>query len=86
VTNFIRYHFIQKATIVPDGKKEGGFITLLQNSRGDNTIVTITNQSNYLQIKDMTGQSVNVILSKSNNLSNRSVIHQIDGFLKFQLN
>lgn len=86
VTNFIRYHFIQKATIVPDGKKEGGFITLLQNSRGDNTIVTITNQSNYLQIRDMTGSTANVILLKSNNLSNNAVIHQIDGFLKFQLN
>ncbi len=82
VTNFIRYHIIQKAIVVPDGKKDGGFTTLFQNERGETAQVTVTNQPNNMQVRDMTGASVNVIVSKSNNLSNNAVIHQIDGFLK----
>ncbi|PWG78997.1 fasciclin domain-containing protein [Pararcticibacter amylolyticus] len=85
VNAFIRYHIIQKATVVPDGKKEGGFTTLLQNGNGDATLVTVTNHLNSMQIKDMTGATVNVVLPSSNNLSNNAVIHLLDGFLKFNV-
>jgi uncharacterized surface protein with fasciclin (FAS1) repeats len=87
VANFIRYHIIQKATVVPDGKKAGGFLTLLQKNNGDPTSVAVTNTGlNNMQIKDMLGGTANVIPASSNNLSNRTVIHLLDTFLKFNVN
>ncbi|WP_345952817.1 fasciclin domain-containing protein [Mucilaginibacter sp. PAMB04168] len=87
VANFIRYHIIQKATIVPDGKKDGGYLTLLQRSNGDPTSVTVTNVGvNNMQVKDMLGGSASVVPASSNNLSNRTVIHLLNTFLKFNAN
>lgn len=87
VANFIRYHVIQKATVVPDGKKDGGYLTLLQKTNGDPTSVTVTNVGiNNMQVKDMLGNSANVVAASSNNLSNRTVIHLLDTFLKFRTN
>ena len=87
VANFIRYHIIQKATVVPDGKKDGGYLTLLQTSNGGATSVTVTNVGlNNMQVKDMLGSSANVVPASSNNLSNRTVIHLLDSFLKFNAN
>ena len=87
VANFIRYHIIQKATVVPDGKKAGGFLTLLQKTNGDPTSVAVTNTGiNNMQVKDMLGNTANVIPAQSNNLSNRTVIHLLDTFLKFSTN
>jgi hypothetical protein len=39
-----------------------------------------------MQIKDMLGGTANVIPASSNNLSNRTVIHLLDTFLKFNVN
>jgi len=87
VANFIRYHIIQKATVVPDGKKAGGFLTLLLKNNGDPTSVAVTNTGlNNMQVKDMLGSTANVIPAQSNNLSNRTVIHLLDTFLKFNVN
>ncbi|MDT3402129.1 fasciclin domain-containing protein [Mucilaginibacter terrae] len=87
VANFIRYHIIQKATVVPDGKKAGGFLTLLQTANGTTTAVNVTNTGvNNMQVRDMLGNTVNVVAASSNNLSNRTVIHLLDNFLKFNAN
>lgn len=83
VAKFIQYHILNKNTVVPDGKKDGAFATLLQNSAGDPTYVTVINQVNIMQLRDAFNKSVNVILAKSNNLSNRAVIHSIDNYLKY---
>ena len=84
VANFIRYHIIQKATIVTDGLKDGGYTTLLQKANGDPTIVTVMNtQPNNMSVKDMLGNTANVVNGSSNNLSNRTVIHLLDSFLRY---
>ncbi|MEJ6980692.1 fasciclin domain-containing protein [Pedobacter sp. P351] len=86
VASFIRYHILQKETVVPDGKKEGGYLTLLQKDNGATTAFTITNSPGSMQVTDMKAGTVNVVVPSSNNLSNRAVIHLIDGFLKFDTN
>lgn len=87
VANFIKYHIIQKTTVVPDGKKEGGFLTLLQKENGDPTSLTVINNvPGNMQLKDMRSGIAHIIYQNSNNLSNRTVIHQIDTFLKFDAN
>ncbi|MFD2162135.1 fasciclin domain-containing protein [Paradesertivirga mongoliensis] len=83
VANFIRYHILQKETVVVDGKKEGGYPTLLQKENGAITAITIANTATSMQVTDMKAGTVNVLVPSSNNLSNRAVIHLINGFLKF---
>ena len=86
VANFIRYHIIQKETIATDGLKEGGYTTLLQQDNGNPTIVTVTNHApNNMQVTDMLHNTVNVINGSSNNLANRTLIHLVDSFLKFDV-
>ena len=83
VVRFIQYHIINKYTVVPDGKKDGAFATLLQNSNGDPTYLTVINQLNSMELRDAFNSSAKIIPAKSNNLSNRAVIHSIDNYLKY---
>lgn len=84
VTRFLSYHILNKYTVVPDGVKNGAFATLLTNSTGDPTYITIINQLNSMELRDAFNNSAMVVLLKSNNLSNRTVIHSIDKVLKYQ--
>ena len=45
--------------------------------------VTVLNQHGSMRITDMNSRQANLILAKSNNLSNRTVIHLIDNYLKY---
>lgn len=86
VTRFIQYHILNKNTVVPDGKKEGTFETLLKDANGDAVSVKIVSQAGALQITDAQHADPNASLvpAYSNVLSNRTVIHQIDHFLQYQ--
>ncbi|WP_205499775.1 fasciclin domain-containing protein [Rufibacter psychrotolerans] len=83
VADFIRYHIIDKATIAPDGKKEGGYLTLLLDQNGNPATVTVSNAPGSLRITDQKGNSSAIVTGSSNNLSNRAVIHLLNGFLEF---
>ena len=83
VIRFLAYHILNKNSVVPDGKKDGAFATLLQNSNGDPTFITVINQLNNMELRDAFNNSAKIILAKSNNLSNRAVIHSIDNCLNY---
>ncbi|SER60603.1 fasciclin domain-containing protein [Pedobacter rhizosphaerae] len=87
VSKFIQYHII-KNSVASDGQKTGSFETLLKDESGDAAKVTVTtNTTNSLILRDVTNTSVNVLLGaadRSNVLSNRTVIHQINSYLKYQ--
>lgn len=86
VKKFLQYHIVVNRTIVPDGHSSGESETLLQNERGDATKLRVFNSPDALSISDNslpTPRSAAVILSSSNNLSNRSVIHLINDYLKY---
>jgi uncharacterized surface protein with fasciclin (FAS1) repeats len=83
VVRFLTYHILNKNTVVSDGKKDGAFATLLPNATGDPTFVTVINQVNNMELRDAFNNSAKVIQSRSNNLSNRAVIHSIDNYLKY---
>lgn len=83
VVRFLTYHILNKYTVVPDGVKSGAFATLLANSNGDPTYITVINQLNSMELRDAFNNSAMVVLSKSNNLSNRTVIHSINKVLKY---
>jgi uncharacterized surface protein with fasciclin (FAS1) repeats len=83
VSDFIIYHILAKKTLVPNGKESGSFETLLKNPAGETLPITVISQVNTMQITDMNNRKANVILAQSNNLSNRTVIHLIDNYLKY---
>jgi len=83
VNSFILYHILAKKTLVPNGKESGAFETLLKNSVGEVIPLTVINQPGSMQVTDVKSRKANVIIAKSNNLSNRAVIHLIDNYLKY---
>lgn len=87
VQKFIQYHII-KNTVASDGQKTGVFETLLKDSAGDAAKLTVaTNTTTAISLRDVTNSTVNVLLGatdRSNVLSNRTVIHQINTYLKYQ--
>ena len=88
VSNFIQYHILNKTTVVSDGQKIGEFETLLKGASGDAAKITVAiNTTTTLSLRDVTNTTVNVLLGandRSNVLSNRTVIHQINSYLKYQ--
>lgn len=86
VRKFLQYHVLSGHTIVPDGNNTGSFTSFLQNSVGTALKFTIISSPGVMSILDNYNRSANVIVSQSNNLSNRCVIHLIDNYLKYKYN
>ena len=84
VRRFILYHIVNGETIATDGKKADNYLTLLQTETGDNTLVNVLNQPSNLIITDRTGRTSLVNTSVSNELSNRTLIHSINNYLKYK--
>ena len=86
VENFIKYHVLDKYSIIGDGKNDAsnGLPTFLKNSSGDAYKIIVQSVNNTLKLTDNTGRVSNSILSQSNQLSNRVMIHLLDNYLKFQ--
>jgi hypothetical protein len=84
VSRFIQYHILNKKTLIPDGKESGGFETLLKNTLGEVIPVTILSQPGSMQLTDTENRKANVVVDKSNQLSNRTVIHLINNYLRYK--
>ncbi len=82
IANFIQYHFINNRTIIPDGQVEGVVESVLKNPLGNGIRLTVYNEPGNMQVIDVNNRAANVIVSQSNHLSNRAVIHLIDNYLK----
>lgn len=84
VSNFIYYHILNKKNIATDGQESGTFETIYKFSNGDPSTVFVNNTApNNIILNDMKARSANVIVTSSNNLSNRCTIHLIDNYLRF---
>ncbi|MBV4355989.1 fasciclin domain-containing protein [Pinibacter aurantiacus] len=86
VRKFLQYHFLFGHTVVPDGISSGVFDSFYQNALGNNLKMTVVNSPDALSVIDNYNRAANVIVSKSNNLSSRCVIHLIDNYLKYNDN
>ena len=79
---FVLYHILNKVVIANGDEGDNGKTnTAYKNLDGITQTVTLNNQKNNLQIKDLNGGIVNVINASSNNLSSKAVIHQVDNYL-----
>lgn len=84
VRKFIQYHILANHTAVPDGNTDPAmYDTDLQNAIGVTYRVKVENNKAAMNIMDDFGRTAHVIISKSNHLSNRCVIHLIDNYLKY---
>mgnify|MGYP003615747673 CR=1 FL=1 len=83
VAKFIQYSLLAKKTLVPNGAESGTYETVLKKTNGDPTIINVNNQVNAMVLTDMKGQTGNVIIANSNNLSNRAVIHLTDKVMEY---
>jgi uncharacterized surface protein with fasciclin (FAS1) repeats len=86
VSAFLLYHFLNKNTVVPDGKKSGTYETLYKKLSGDAGIFTVSGAAGSMQVTDVFGRVSNVIVPSSNNLADRAVIHLIDNYLQYSPN
>lgn len=85
VTFFINYHMLNRNSVVPDGKKNGAFETMLKTNGGELTFINIINQHKAMELRDAFNNSATMKVNRSNNLSNRTVIHSINNFLRYKI-
>ncbi|MEO7983311.1 MAG: fasciclin domain-containing protein [Bacteroidota bacterium] len=89
VANFMLYHIIDKAIIIPDKKSTGFFPTLFRSPNGDPGIVNVQYPLGVFEISDQSSVRKAHLLNgatnqvSSNQLSNRTVIHLLDNYLKY---
>lgn len=86
VQNFIQYHILENHTVIPDGESSGKFGAVLKNAQGNALEFTVYNAAGSMQVVDNKGVAANVVVDKSNNLSNRCVIHLLDNYLNYKAN
>ena len=86
VRRFLSYHILAGNSIIPDGNNTGGFNSFLKNASGTSLRFTVNNTPGAISIVDNFSRTSKVIVASSNNLGNRSVIHLIDNYLKYNYN
>lgn len=79
---FVMYHTIANTIVVNDGEAKGQRETLYKDIDGK-SYVTIYNEQGSLTFADRKNRIAHVVLSESNVLSNRAVIHLIDNYLSY---
>ncbi len=83
VEKFILYHFLDKRTVVANGSDIGSFPSMLRNTAGDPVTFSILYPGGIFELGDGFGRKARMVSTLNNNLSNRTVIHLVDNYLKY---
>jgi uncharacterized surface protein with fasciclin (FAS1) repeats len=83
VENFINYHILDKRTVIANGLDIGSFPSLLRNAAGDPVTFSVLYPGGVFELGDGYNRKARLVTASSNNLSNRTVIHLIDNYLKY---
>lgn len=83
VEKFILYHFLDKRTVVANGSDIGSFPSMLRNTAGDPVTFSILYPGGIFEVGDGYGRKARMVSTLNNNLSNRTVIHLVDNYLKY---
>lgn len=83
VEKFIQYHIMDKRTVVANGNDIGSYPSLLRNAAGDPVTFSILYPGGVFEVGDGNGRKARLVTPLSNNLSNRTVIHLVDNYLKY---
>lgn len=83
VEKFLSYHFLDKRTIIPNGLDIGSYPSLLRNTAGDPVTFSVLYPGGVFELTDANARKARLVTASSNNLSNRTVIHLIDNYMKY---
>jgi hypothetical protein len=83
VEKFISYHILDKRTVVANGIDIGSYPSLLRNAAGDPVTFSILYPGGVFELGDGFGRKAKMVSGLNNNLSNRTVIHLVDNYLKY---
>ena len=83
VEKFIQYHILDKRTVIANGIDIGSYPSLLRNAAGDPVTFSILYPGGIFEVGDGFGRKARLVTALSNNLSNRTVIHLVDNYLKY---
>lgn len=83
VEKFLQYHILDKRTVIANGQDIGSFPSLLRNAAGDAVTFSILYNAGVMEVVDGFGRRARLVTALSNNLSNRTVIHLVDNYLKY---
>jgi len=83
VVNFIKYHILKAAQVVPDGQKNGSYNTELFTSDGAVVTLKVTNAKNNMKVTDGIGRVANVLPVSTATLADHATILSIDTYLQF---
>lgn len=86
VYNFVKYHVLTNNILVPSNDFGAPVKTLYKTVDGD-TYVSVICKDGEMQIyTEGRDEPVNIVVSRSNVLANRAVLHQADDFLRYPKN
>ena len=80
---FLQYHILDKRTVIANGQDVGSFPSLLRNAAGDAVTFAILYNAGVMELVDGYARRARLVTALSNNLSNRTVIHLVDNYLKY---
>jgi uncharacterized surface protein with fasciclin (FAS1) repeats len=83
VEKFISYHILDKRTVIANGADIGSYPSILKNAAGDPVTFSILYPGGVFEVGDGFGRKARMVNAQSNNLSNRTVIHLVDNYLKY---
>jgi uncharacterized surface protein with fasciclin (FAS1) repeats len=92
VEKFIYYHVVDKRIVIPVAKDANGiysnvgsYPTLLRSSLGDPIFVNVAYPSGNFELSDVSNRKAHIVspYPTTSTLSNRTVIHLIDNYLKY---
>lgn len=84
VNKFIYAHVLNKKTVASDGLESGSFEVILKTNAGEPNNVFVNNLvPGQMTLTDMNNRISTVLISASNNLSNRCMIHLLDNYLLY---
>jgi uncharacterized surface protein with fasciclin (FAS1) repeats len=83
VEKFIQYHILDKRTVIANGIDIGSYPSLLRNTAGDPVTFSILYPAGIFEVGDGFGRKAKLVTALANNLSNRTVIHLVDNYLKY---
>ena len=83
VEKFILYHILDKRTVIANGIDVGSYPSLLRNTAGDPVTFSILYPGGIFEVGDGFNRKARLVTALSNNLSNRTVIHLVDNYLKY---
>ena len=83
VEKFLQYHILDKRTVIANGIDIGSYPSLLRNAAGDPVTFSILYTGGIFEVGDGYGRKARLVTALSNNLSNRTVIHLVNNYLKY---